>query len=63
MMICLNKITQDGDKWTIRYNAFKAAYDEEFAAFSEAYDTDGDGNISDTENDERPMFANVELKR
>lgn len=62
-LLSMGAIETEGDKWALRYNAFKTKYDEELAAMAEPFDSDGDGNITDEEDSERPNFWNVDVTR
>lgn len=62
-MICLNKIEIEGDKWDVRKIEYDKLFDREMSKFNQAYDENGDGNISDSENLNRPSFGNIKLTR
>jgi hypothetical protein len=62
-MICLEFSQEDGDRWDRLSQRYEQMYSDEFTSNYEPYDTDGDGNVSDDENVERPTFINVEFER
>ena len=62
-IISKGNIEAENDKWDLRKNDFKESYKTELSSFFEPYDKDGDGNISEAENRDRPAFNNVELTR
>ena len=61
--ICLNAVEEQNDKWNIRYNYYAECYATEFSNFSLAYDRNEDGNISDDEDANRPVFNTITINR
>lgn len=62
-IICVAESDQENDKWDYRAKVYNAEFNSLYGNFSEAYDTDGDGSISDEENETRPDFFNIKLQR
>jgi hypothetical protein len=62
-MICLQSIKEDGDRWSIRYNHFEQMYKDEYSRLKEPYDENGDGNISTTEDKDRPCYSTTSIIR
>jgi hypothetical protein len=62
-IICFSKIEETDDAWDIRYKKFKEDFNSEYASFTEAYDYDEDGDISDTEDQSKFGFMTVKVRR
>jgi hypothetical protein len=62
-LYCFSQIESNGDKWDVRYQAFKGNYSDELEKLNEPFDRDNDGNISDTEDANRPSFSNLRMVR
>lgn len=62
-IICFGNIEISGDVWDIRYQGFREKYNNEYAAFSEGYDYNEDGYISDTEDDNKISNIMRNVKR
>lgn len=60
---CLSQIEADGDKWSLRYDAYKQSYLDEFSRLQEAVDADDDGNISDSEDAQKTGTMIMEAVR
>jgi len=62
-MICFSNVEEEGDKWDMRTKKFGEMYKEELQKLMEPVDLDGDGNISDEENENRPSSMNRSIVR
>jgi hypothetical protein len=62
-LICFSKVEEIDDKWDIRAKRFKDEYTSEYTKLSEPVDLDDDGNISPSEDENRPNFLNKSLIR
>lgn len=62
-MYSLSEIEQEGDKWDIRRLSFMQLYKDEFSALHEAVDANDDGNISDSEDENKTQFTSIEITR
>ena len=63
MIICRGRQVEEGDKWTAWMSDFDKLYQEAYAKFSEPYDIDEDGDISERENEERPNMTIRDIVR
>jgi hypothetical protein len=61
--ICLGEVEVPDDKWDYRRKEYENEFSTAFAQFQEAYDKDGDGNISDEEQANPPSFGTARLER
>jgi phage pi2 protein 07 len=58
------KVEKEGDKWDLREKKYAKRYKTQYSKLSnEPADTDADGDISDTENAERPSYSNRNIVR
>jgi len=59
--VCIGAVEVTDDKWDFRQKKFREMYDMALTTLSEAYDQDQDGDISDTESDNKPNFTRIDL--
>jgi hypothetical protein len=62
-IICFSNVEAENDKWDLRNKEFSTEYANAVIKFSEAYDSDKDGNISDDETENKIGFANIKMVR
>jgi hypothetical protein len=62
-IICGGKIEEEDDKWDIHVKRFVELYQSEYGKMNEPRDIDEDGNISETEDAERPNFNEIDIIR
>lgn len=63
-IICLGRIEIENDKWALRVAKFEEMYSKQYAKLSnEPADNDLDGDISDTENKEKPNYWARDITR
>lgn len=59
--VCIGAVEVEGDKWDFRQKKFKDMYDMAMTSLYEAYDSNQDGDISDSESSDKPNFTIVDL--
>ena len=62
-IISLNNREEQGDKWDLWALDYDNMYIKQLDKINDPYDTNGDGDISDQENIERPSFGTIDIVR
>ena len=62
-IICMGRVEEPDDKWDIRRKEFGDMYGKEYNKLHEAYDYDKDGDIDETEEENKPSFMNRRVTR
>lgn len=62
-ILCGSLVENKEDKWDLRERKFYKKYQAEYGKLNEPTDIDEDGNVSDTEDDERPNNNEVSIRR
>lgn len=62
-LYCRGAREELGDRWSLLADDYAKFYTDTLNSFSEGFDSDADGNISDTEEKERPSFNSIKLVR
>lgn len=62
-LYCFAQVEEVDDKWSVRQKEFKQNYADEFIKIMEPFDADNDGDISTSENENRPNMVNIRIRR